>query len=483
MIVLLAGTGRSAASEAPRVWDIRDFGAVSDEKTLCTAAIQKAIEQCAARGGGVVYFPPGTWPSGTIEMRSHVTLKLEAGSRLLGSPNPADYPEWGPRIRSYSNGYTRQSLIRGEDLEQVTICGRGTIDGQGASFFGKQFKNRPFGIRLVNCRDVLVEDVSMRDSAMWMQQYLACQRVRIRSVAVTNHVNHNNDGLDLDGCRDVVVSDCFIDSEDDAICLKSTCDRMCENITVTNCVLRSYCSAIKTGTESNGGFRNIVVANCTIASPPPGTNRVYGIRRCQTGISLGLVDGGLLENVTVSNIAIDGVETPIFVRLGNRARPIAADMPKPGVGRVRNVALSGIVACHASKRGCSITGIPGHPIENVQLSNIQIATEGGGTRENANRKVPELENAYPDSTTFKTLPSYGFFCRHVVGLKLRDIRLTAERPDLRPAIIAEDVKQLVLDGLEVSASAGAAPMIRLIDCPKAVVRNSGDVFVDNQPVP
>lgn len=483
MIMLAVGLGCSPASAASKVWDIRDFGAVSDGKTLCTSAIQKAIDQCAAQGGGTVHLPPGVWLSGTIEMRSHVTLNLATGSRLLGSSDLDDYPEWIPKIPSYSNNYARQSLIRGEDLEHIAIRGCGTIDGQGASFFGRQFKDRPFGIRLVHCRDVLVENVSMCNSAMWMQQYLACQRVRIHGITVINHVNYNNDGLDLDGCRDVVVSGCLIDSEDDAICLKSTCDRPCENITIANCVLRSYCSALKTGTESNGGFRNIVVTNCTIASPPPGTNRIYGVKRCQNGIALGLVDGGLLENVVVSNISIDNVETPIFLRLGNRARPIAADMPKPGVGRFRNVVLSNIVACRASTRGCSITGIPGHPIENVQLSNIQIETTGGGTREQASRKVPEMENAFPDSRILGTLPSYGFFCRHVAGLKFHNIRLSTEKPDPRPAIIAEDVKGLVLDGLETSMPDDAAAAIRLIDCPGAVIRNSGDMAVENQPAP
>jgi polygalacturonase len=478
-VVLASWIGQSLALAGQQVYDIRDFGAAADGKTLCTAAVQKAVDQCAAQGGGTVYFPPGVWPSGTIELRSHVTLKLDAGSRLLGSADPADYPKWSAKVGTYTKNYVQQSLIRGEDLDHVAICGQGTIDGQGAKFHWKEYPNRPFAIRLVNCRDVLVEGVSLCNSGMWMQHYLACQRVRIHGITVNNHTTYNNDGLDLDGCRDVIVSDCRIDSDDDGICLKSTGKRPCENVTIANCVVSSHCNAIKMGTESCTGFRNIAITNCAISSPAA-TKRIYGADRGMGGVALELVDGGLFENVAVSNLAIDGVSTPIFLRLGNRARPIAKDAPKPGVGTYRNVVLSNIVATHASKIGCSITGIPGHPVENVQLSNIQITFEGGGTRKAAAAKVPEKEDAYPESWMFGPLPAYGFYCRHVAGLKLRDVRLGTDQPDLRHAVVCDDVKDLVLDGLAVRPAAGAAAPVRLIHSPGAVVRNSGDIRVETQ---
>ncbi len=467
--------GQSLTWAAERERDIRDYGAAAGGKTLCTAAIQKAVDRCAAAGGGTVYFPPGTWLSGTIEMRSHVTLRLDSGCRLLGSSNPADYPPRIAKLRSYSNNYTGQSLIRGEDLEHVAICGLGTIDGQGGKFHWAGYKNRPFLIRLVGCRDVLVENVALRNSPMWMQHYLACQRVTIRGISVDNHATYNDDGIDLDGCRDAVVSDCKIDSDDDGICLKSTGEHPCENVTITNCTVSSHCNAIKMGTESNGGFRNITISNCAISSPA-GAKTIYGSDRGIGGLALEMVDGGTLENVAVSNLAIDGVTTPIFLRLGNRARPIDKDLPKPSVGTFRNVVLSNIVAVGAAKVGCSITGIPGHAIENVQLSHIQIRFEGGGTRQQAAVKVPEKEGSYPESTMFGNLPAYGFYCRHVAGLKLRDVHLRTARPDLRPAVIGEDVKDLVVDGLDVPAAAGAA--VRLIHSPGAIIRNSGDVRVE-----
>ena len=360
---------------AESLHDIRDFGAKPGGETLCTTAIQKAVDRCAADGGGTVYFPPGTWLSGTIELKSHVTLRLEAGAVLKGSPKGDDYPEALPKIRSYTDNYVRQALLRGEDLDDVTITGRGTIDGNGDRFFWKDYKGRPYLIRLVGCRDVLVENVRLQNSAMWMQHYLACDRVRIRGLTVFNHVAYNNDGLDIDGCRDVTISDCVIDSDDDALCLKSTLDRACENVVITNCVLRSHCNALKCGTESNGGFKNITVTNCTIESPKH-TKNIDGEQRGQAGIVLLIVDGGTLERVTISNITIDGVHVPIFLRLGDRARPFVEGGPKPPPGMLRNVILSNITATNAGAIGCSIMGLPGHRVEDVLLSNIKLDVRG-----------------------------------------------------------------------------------------------------------
>jgi polygalacturonase len=339
--------------------------------------------------------------------------------------------------------------------------------------------NRPFLIRLVNCRDVRVEGLRLQDSATWMQHYLGCERVTVRGIHVWNYKNQCNDGIDLDGCKDCVVSGCVFESDDDGITLKSTFERPSENIVISDCIVRSHCNAIKFGTESSGGFRNIAIANCVVTSPPAGVKVVNGVSRGLSGIALEMVDGGVLENITVTGVVIEGVTTPIFLRLGNRARPFRPDMPKPGVGTFRNVVLSNIVATRASKLACSITGIPGHPIENVELNNIQITTDGGGTREEAAAAVPEKEAAYPDCTMFgKTLPAYGFYCRHVNRLKIRDIHLRAAQPDERPAILCDKVKRLVIDGLDACPVGGAAPAVRLIGCPDAVIRDSGDVPVE-----
>ncbi len=481
-IFVVAGTCLFAQRGLPadgRVYDIRTFDAVPGGKRLCTRAIQKAIDRCAERGGGTVYFPPGVWLSGTLNLRSHVTLEIEAGGCLLGSANPADFPEQPARFRSYTDHYVRQALIRGEGLEQVAIRGRGTIDGQGGKFRWKEYKNRPYVIRLVQCRDVLVEGITLRDAPMWMQHYLACERVRIHGITVHDMATYNNDGIDIDGCRDAVVSDCTILSLDDALCLKSTSNRPCENVTIANCVLSSHCNALKMGTESVGGFRNITVTNCAISSPPP-ANPIDGNSRGISGIALELVDGGRLEGVTVSNVTIDGVSTPIFLRLGNRGRPIADDMRRRGVGTFHNVLLSNIVATRTGRIGCSITGLPGHPIENVCLSNVQLGFEGGGSKKDAARPVAELEAHYPEASMFGVLPAYGFYCRHVVGLKLRDVQLRTLQPDLRHALLCDDVKRLVLDGIDVRSASDAAAAIGLIHSPQAEIYHCRELAIEGR---
>ena len=423
-------------------YDIRDQGAKGDGQTLVTAAIQKAIDAAASAGGGTVYFPAGKFVSGTLRLKSNVTLQLDAGCILLGSTDIKDYPDITAAVRSYTDNYVKQALIAGEDLDNVGITGRGTIDGQGAGFKsppGKPYENRPYVIRLVNCRNVLVEGLELRSSPMWMQQYLACERLTIRGLRVFNHVNHNNDGLDIDGCSDVVVSDCIIDSDDDAICLKSTLDRPCQNVVISNCVAASHCNAIKMGTESNGGFVNIAINNCAVSSPRQ-SKVIYGQQRGLAGIALEIVDGGRMENIAISNICIKGVNVPLFLRLGNRARPVTKDGPVPAVGTMKNICLSNIVASGAGITGCAIAGLPDHPIEDVSLNNIRLSFEGGGSKELIARKLDERPAAYPESAMFGKLPAYGLYFRHVKGIKASGITLQTTSPDERQAIALDDVQ-------------------------------------------
>ena len=347
------------------IFSVTDYGALGDGKNKDTAAIQKAIDAANNASGG----------TGTIYLKSRVTLHIDFGATLLGSTDGDDYPANPCGFRSYTDQYVRQALLWGENLHDVAIIGRGTIDGQGAAFKDLPWLKRPYAIRLITCRNVLVEGLTLRNSAMWMQHYLACDFVTIRGINVYNHCNGNNDMIDIDCCRDVIVSDCFGDTDDDALTLKSTADRPCENIAITNCILSSHCNAIKMGTESNGGFKNIAITNCVIR--PSNVREAYaGTPNGLAGIALEIVDGGVLDGVTISNLSIDGTTAPIFVRLGNRARPFKKNMPKPAMGALRNVVISNIVATGASKTGCSITGLPGHPVRNVTLSNIKLSSAG-----------------------------------------------------------------------------------------------------------
>ncbi|MBI5689740.1 MAG: glycoside hydrolase [Verrucomicrobia bacterium] len=466
-LLVLAASARLAALTL----DAREAGAVPDGRALCTAVLQQCLDRCAAAGGGTVVLPPGIYRSGTLDLRSRVTLRIEAGATLLGSADPRDYPARRPAVRSYTDNYVSQALLAGEDLEQVAIEGGGVIDGNGGAFKWKEYLTRPYVIRLVACRDVRVEGVTLQASPMWMQHYLACDRVRLRGLRVFNHVSYNNDGLDLDGCHDVQVSDCVIDSDDDALCLKSTLDRACENITITNCVLSSHCNAFKLGTESNGGFRNITFSNNVIVSPRS-TQAMYGVQRGMGGIALETVDGGHLDNVVVSNVAIRGVHVPIFLRLGNRARPFLAGAAKPPLGSFRRVMLSNIVATGAGRIGCSITGVPGGIAEDITLANVSLEFEGGGGRDLAAKPVPERADAYPESRMFGDLPAYGLYCRHLRGLRVSGLQLRTVAPDARHALVADDVERLEIDGLDTTSAPGAAAVVRLQDARQVLVRGA-----------
>jgi polygalacturonase len=449
----------------------RDCGAAGDGAKLDTKAIQMAVGKCATAGGGTVLLEGGRFLSGTIYLSNHVTLRIEAGSTLLGSTNIADYPRNIPAIRSYTDNYGEQSLIAGENLQHIGLVGDGLIDGRGRGFpwvRERRYKDRPYLIKLVNCRDARVEGLRFQNSGMWMQHYLACERVTVRGIRVWNFSNSNNDGIDLDGCRDCIVSQCIFESDDDGITLKSTFDRPTECVTISDCVVRSHCNAIKLGTESNGGFKDITIANCVITSPPGKKSATYG--RGFAGIALELVDGGQLERITIANITIHGVTAPLFLRLGDRGRPFQKDMPRPPIGSFKNVVINNIVATDVGKVGCSITGQPGHPIENVILSNLAFTFEGGGTRELAAKQVSELSTNYPECTMFGDLPAYGFYARRVNGLRFSNIRLRTSTPDLRHAMVCDDVADLAVDGLDAQFWPGAAPVLSLIQTRSALIR-------------
>jgi len=452
--------------------NVRDCGAVGDGAKLDTKAIQAAVDKCAIAGGGTVLIEGGRFLSGTIYLSNHVTLHIETGAMLLGSTNIADYPHNIPAIRSYTDNYVKQSLIAGENLEHVGLVGAGTIDGQGRFFArkpGRPYEDRPYLIRLVNCHDVRVEGLHLQNSAMWMQHYLACERVTVRGIRVWNFSNANNDGIDLDGCKDCIVSQCIFESDDDGITLKSTLDRPTESVTISDCVARSHCNAIKLGTESTGGFKDITIANCVVTSPRE-QEVTFGKGRGLSGISLELVDGGQLDRIAIANITIQGVTVPLFLRLGDRARPFRKDLSPPPIGSFRNVVINNIVATEVGKVGCSITGQPGHPIENVSLSNLAFTFEGGGTSELATKEVPELPKKYPECTMFGDLPAYGFYARHVTGLRFSNVQLRTAKPDLRHAIVCDDVEGLAADGLDARSWTGAAPVLKLIQTRGALIR-------------
>jgi hypothetical protein len=457
------------ASTRPQL-PVGRYGAIGDGKAKDTAAIQRAIDAAGAIGGGTVGLPPGRYLSGGLVVRSGVTLRLDAGATLLASTEVSDYPVVMPAFRSSTNSTGPvASLIYGEGLHDVGIAGEGVIDGQGAAFAYGSGRVRPRLLNLVTCRGVCVEGVTLRNAPGWVQHYLACDDLVIHGIRVYSHANYNNDMMDIDCCRNVRISDCIGDTGDDGVTLKSTADRPCENITITNCVLSSHCNALKLGTESNGGFKNIAISNCVIC-PSESREIRHGAQGGLAGIALEMVDGGVLDRVAISNVTMRGVKSPLFLRLGNRARPFVKDGPRPGIGVFRNVTISNILATDASEIGCAIVGLPERSIENVTLSGIMLSFAGGGTNDHAAATVLEKPEAYPECTMFGVLPAYGFYCRSVSGLTFSNVDVRWTKPDLRPAMVCDDVQDLRVDGLKGQSAADGAPVIILNDVRGAMLR-------------
>jgi len=428
-------------------FNILDFGAQSDTTTINTLSIQKAINMCAENGGKVL-IPAGKYVTGTIELKSNVELHLESGAELLGSTSLSDYST--SNIGAIEAPAFNKCLIYSEDANNLKITGEGTINGRGyrSNFpviIDDKLGERPMLIRFVSCKGITLSDVSFINSASWCTHLVNCDSIVARNVSIDNRVNTNNDGFDLDGCKNVLIEDCTIQSGDDGICPKSTTTKLTENIVVKNCRVASHTSAFKCGTSSRGGFKNISVTDCDFSDTRMGV------------IKLLLVDGGIMEDITISNIAMNNVEGPIFIRLGNRGRKYDVpteqvyekDVESEGlpVGVVKNIRISNIKAEVVSNKpercGIMISGIKGHPVENVILKNIEISYPGGGTAEDANIVVPEDEARYPEQFFFGKLPSWGAYIRHATNIRFENVSMSTRTPDKREKIVLVGVDGFV----------------------------------------
>jgi polygalacturonase len=439
--------------------NVLDYGAKGDGEHLNSIAIQKAIDVCAKAGGGTVYLPNGVFLTGTLYMKNNVTLHLAQGCTLLGSTNLEDYPVTVQKFRSFTDTYTVRSMIYAEDVERIAITGRGTIDGNGFKFKrGDRYKNRPYIIRMVTSRHILIRDITLKDSAMWVQHYLACDDVRITGITVrSRYANGNNDGIDIDSCQRVIISDCNIDSLDDAIVLKSTSHRPCKDVVVENCILSTRCNALKLGTESIGGFENIKFTGCAI----------YNTRL--SGIAIEVVDGGTLENVVVSDITMDGVGAPIFIRCGARNRPFIKGEELTTKSILRNITISNIQAKNTDMIGCPISGLPDQLIENLTLSNIRITFVGGGKSTDTHREIEEKAKRYPEHPMFGKLPAYGFYVRHARNVKMSNVHVDYASPEERPGLVCDDVEGLDLLGFQAESS--------VVDEPLIILRNTRNALI------
>jgi polygalacturonase len=400
-----------------------------------TAGIQKAIDDCSAAGGGTISFPAGNYLTGTIQIKSNVTLRLEDQASLLGSPNVADYRNLDPFLDGSGNtlGY---SLIVAVDADHVGLEGPGTVNGQGQKVKAgqKSYTMRPFLIRFVRCFNVAVGDVHLINPGAWTLDFFQTKNILINGVSIRSRGlgMQNNDGIDLDSCTDVQIHHCDVISGDDALVIKSTSSTPSSNIVASDCTLSSQGNAIKLGTESIGGFHNITISKCQVTNTG------------MAGIALYAVDGGDLQSVSIGDIAINGVRVPICIRLGSRLSIFRnGDKAKPAPGVLRDVTLKNITAKKVGIIGLLISGIPGHPVENLDLENIQMDLPGGGAAVPPGFELPEKEAAYPELNMFgKTLPASGIYLRHVRGVKLQNVEVKLIKHDARPNTVFVDVQNV-----------------------------------------
>lgn len=470
--ILIAGYFSCAASLSTAAVDVLAFGAKGDGTTSDTAAIQAAIDHAAERGGEV-RFPSGTYLSGTLILKDDVTLHLERGAVLLGSTRLEEYPPTPSHYVSHVNRYTHSSLLYAEGAKNIAITGEGIIDGQGThpAFAAdeddelKSILRRPYLIRFISCERIKISGVTLRNSPAWMQHYLDCRDLSVDGITVFNHGNYNNDGIDIDNCRNVRIVDSSFDTDDDAICFKTTnATGKCENVVVANCVIASNCNALKWGTETNGAFRNFTVSNCALwrSEHPtiyPRDERTLG------AIALETVDGALVDGIHIDNIVSNGFMTPIFIRLADRGRNYYDGGPSQPAGILRNVSISNMTATMHGLVTSSISGLAGHPVQNVSLTNIRIVCEGGGSKEDAARRdMGDRNKEYPETLIFADAPAYGLFVRNVEGLTMQQLFLEVRNDDPRAALYCERVADMRLNGFTLGNPDEEAPAIVLNQC-------------------
>lgn len=460
------GTPLQSDGTRPAIFDPRSFGAVGDGRTKDTSSVQRAIDACTAAGGGIVYLGPGTYLCGTVVLKSNVTLYLEAGATLLGSGDINDYQ---PRHLIYASG-----------AENVGLAGPGKIDGHGSAFWARvdrppvpedklwsdavhlDWTHTPKHpspmVEFESCTDVRITDVFLCNAPAWTLRPFNCDRVQIRGIVIKNPVySPNSDGIDPTGCQDLVISDCIIETGDDAICIKSESlhgapVRLSKNIVVTNCILSGCCNGFKFGTPTFGGFENITFSNSVIYN-----DDVSLPSRVIAGIQLSAVDGGWVDGVVISGIQMRRVRSPICIRRGTRHTDNI--MPQNGL---RGVVIEGLHATDAILTS-SITGLPGMQVEDVRLSDIRIATVMPGKPEWVANPVPEVPGDYPQSRMFGWLPASGLYVRHVHGLSMHNVSFSAPVEEWRPTLLFNDVQDLRCDGLQSTPATRGEPMVQMED--------------------
>ena len=420
-------------------YNVLDFGAKADGTTLDTQAVQQAIDLCSKDGGGQVLIPSGKVVLiGTIYLKSFVTLYLENGAVLLGSPNYSDYTTDTHKNTYKNEPHMDRCLIFARDAHSFSIEGKGTIDANGhPKNFAKEKGGRPMMLRFLNCNDIHLKDVSLLNPAAWTSAWLYCNEIVVDGIKIISRVNHNGDGLDFDGCTNVRVSNSSFDTSDDSICLQtSRADKPCKDITITNCVFTSKWAAMRFGLASRGDFESVTVSNCTF----------HDI--LDSGLKIQMNEGGEMKNMIFSNIIMKNVPRPIFMTFCQQRAGVDAPKEMAPMKAMHGFIFENIIVDNREldkNSAILITGMPNHYITDIQLKNIQITISGGGTKEDAAKKhlkeftLETMGDWWPEYSKIGTLPASGIFARHIDGLSIDHIYINILNKDARKAVVFDDV--------------------------------------------
>lgn len=415
-----------------------------------TEYIQLAIDRAAEKGGTVLL--TSEYVTGSLVLRSNVRLMLAEGAKLIASTDLADYPEHKAKRFTVQDAHMGmdQAIVFAEGCENICLCG-GEIDGRGTqdNFPGEETVHgtpgRPFLIRMVDCVGVHIHDITLRDAACWMQNYFNCERLLMENVTVRNQANYNNDGIDIDGCRDVIVRRCDVISGDDALCFKGASEKNTERVLVEDCSLYSSCNAIKVGTDTQSSFRNVLIRRCNIGGV---AEDARGIKHpnSDSGISLEMVDGGTLEDFRITDVKITRAWSPIFMRLEDRGRVKPGD-PKPGVGTLRRVLIENVSGGDNGPRGSYMLGVPEKAIEDVVISRFEIEQLVSVKPLAADSDFDEMRGVYPDAHMIDDkgdAPAYALWARHVKGLHLADYRVIPAEDEKRPQFVMNNDVEVIV---------------------------------------
>lgn len=478
LTLILASALLAMTASASGVYNVRDYGAKGDGTTLDSPAINAAIEAAVADGGGQVLIPAGTYLSGSIRLKSNIDLHLSAGCTILAAPDSLkayDESESFGGFPEYQDGghtYFHNSLIWAEGQTNVSITGHGMIDGEGltrrdteraGNVQGGSIGTGDKAIALKQCRRVTLKDFTVYRGGHFAVIMTGCDLSTLDNLTIDT----NRDGIDIDCCKYMTITNCRVNTpHDDALVLKSSYALkrpvLCEHIAVTNCKITGFkcgtllngtyvpeevnrvCGRFKLGTESNGGYRNISLSNCTF---------MYS-----SGLAFEEVDQGIMENIFVSNISMSHVHHyPIYITTGSRNRGPAEVTRKSSA---RDIQISNVVADDCDSL-CSIivTGLPDEPVRNVWLSNIRLHFKGGGARELVNKEYREQADNYPEPKFAGWTPAYGLYARHVAGLNAHNLTFTYSRPDYRPAIVLDDVRDSSISNIDATVQPGVEKIV------------------------